>query len=201
MGYWHYINLRIRSIRGRYGNGIFPFVKALFHSLIKVNTFVVNLLDLEAFDQTVPREPSLRLLGPDLAGFKKLREGEDLPMEFHCDAYYGDGLCFYAVYEGRLAAVNWVYRAGEFSRFLKLGEKDAEVNYVFTLPDFRGRALSTKLKIFTAGYLREKGYKRLFSVVHKGNIANLKSDAKVGFTCCGTLKTLGHFSKKMDFSE
>lgn len=192
-----YVQLRLSSIRGRYGPGVPAFFNAFYYSLLKVNTFVVDVLDL-ATKEILPVDTSaLEFGGPDLGGIRELRAQRELPMEFFCDDHYGGNLCFYALFNGELAAVNWVFRKGEYSRFLILGERDVELNYVFTLPEYRGKGISTALKRHTAISLKELGYERLFTVVHSENIANLKSDKKVGFTVFGTVKSYGRFSRRL----
>jgi len=79
---------------------------------------------------------------------------------------------------------------------LKLGDGVAEVNYITTLPEFRGKKLMATMMIFTMNDLKGKGYKKLVSVVNTLNPPALKSMLAAGFKEVRKLKTLGYFSRK-----
>ena len=94
------------------------------------------------------------------------------------------------------AYIHWVYVKGDINRFLKLGDDVAEVNYITTLPAFRGEKLMTNMMIYTMNDLEKNGYRKLVSVVHTLNPAALKSMLAAGFKEVRKIRTFGYLNRK-----
>ena len=94
------------------------------------------------------------------------------------------------------AYIHWIYVRGDTNRFLKLGDGVAEVNYITTLPEYRGKKLMANMMIFAMNDLKRMGYKKLVSVVNTLNPPALKSMLAAGFKEVRKIKTLGYLSRK-----
>jgi len=81
----------------------------------------------------------------------------------------------------------------EYSRFLVLGEGDAEYNYSFVLPQYRGRRLAARLIAFMIKICQQQGQRRLFAVVSATNIPQFKQMLDMGFV---PVEALTHFGTR-----
>ncbi len=124
--------------------------------------------------------------------------------EFNCHKYDGVNDFFVATDSNMIRHIAWLYKRHDPNRFMILGERDALLQYGLTLPQFRGQGLAPAVQQAAMRYLKDQGFKRMFSLVKSGNQASIRSLEKGGFVKVGQirfLKVLGvQFSKKINVS-
>ncbi len=106
-------------------------------------------------------------------------------------------VCYVLLSNGDVAYIHWVLFKENYSRFLILNDGDAELNYLTTLPEYRGKRLSTKMSIYTSRDLKKLGFKKLYAVLHKENIAIITTLLDVGFKEVKRINTIGPFNRKI----
>jgi RimJ/RimL family protein N-acetyltransferase len=124
------------------------------------------------------------------------RKNVDLPREFYCDVSHGWKTCYVITRRAEIAYIHWVCSPAEQSRFFRCQRHVAEVNYVITLPPFRGRGLAAKAIQYSCNVEQTRGVKALVIAVHSKNTIMRKCMKKVGFKKIGTVKTLGQLNRK-----
>lgn len=184
------------SVRSIYGEGAKAWFTFIHYALFRLNRFRILRVNLEALPVIRVNLPGVSFFSPRVDELKNLRNS-DLPREFFCDRFHKVDNCCIARLNGVLAYIHWVYFRGDFSRFLKLGEDCAEINYVLTLPQYRGHGISAAAFCYSLQSLKEQGIRNVFAVVHEENIASLKSFTKAGFTDVGSTFSFGLFNRKV----
>lgn len=171
--------------------GVLGTLKWGYYGFLKVNNFIVFYRDISLpIDSRFLRE-DIEIRNVSLLDLKRIRINYDkLPFEFYCDETQGFQNCYVAFYEGRPAAIHWLVRPGEKSRFLNLEAGDVELNYNVVVPQFRGKRLAETLMAFIISDALKKGMKRIFGVVHVSNIPQYKPMLRLGFT---PVECLTHF--------
>lgn len=182
-----------QSVRTR---GIVGTIKWAFSGYVKVNNFIVFHRPA-GLPPAMPANPALSFSTGSLEALQDLRRGrDDLPFEFYCDEVFGFREPYLAFYEDELAAIHWLVRRGEPSRFLTLGEGDAELNYNTVLPRFRGKRIAQALMTHLIRASHARGDARLFGVVHVSNIPQWKQMIDLGFEPVDVVVHFGPFRPK-----
>lgn len=179
-----------------YGNGVRAWFIYFYYGLFRINKFRILQADLVNIVDTPIELSEVAYLIPTINDLDLLRSNKDLPREFFCDKFQKVKTCCVAKVQDELAYIHWIYFKGDFSRFLKIDASSAEINYVFTRPEFRGKNISAGAFKFTIQQLRLKGIKYLYAVVHDENVASKKSFTRAGFEDIGCTYSLGHFNLK-----
>lgn len=196
---FHHIN-KLRYIKNRvhtlYGHGARAWFYYIYYGLFRLNKFMIFRVDLGNSGDAFTEQGDVTYLFPTIDELDLLRSKENLPREFYCDKFQKVSTCCVAKVDGELAYIHWIYFTGDFSRFLKINNYSAEINSVFTLPEFRGRNISTGAFKFTMRQLKLKGVKNMYAVVHEENIASIKSFARAGFIEIGTVFAIGSINMK-----
>ena len=191
----------IRKFRGTayyyYGRRWSSLFKFLYYSLLSVNNFVVYGADLKEDLPTYALGKGFSILKPTQEQLDDLRRNRDLPREFYYDRIHGVKKCYIVMYDGDIAYIHWVYTKGNPSRFLRLREGTAELNYNTTMPKYRGQGLMGKMIANISRDLREQGYRQVVGVIHAENLPAVKSAEKAGWSEMARIKTLGPFNKKL----
>jgi len=191
----------IRNFRSiayhHYGRSPWSYVRFIYYSLFRANTFLVFERDLRRELPDVELPPGIEIASPSLEDLGRLREGRDLPREFFCDQLHDARTCCVGFCDGEIAYVHWVYSKGEYSRFLNLGQDVCEINHVTTLPSFRGRRLSMTMLERASRSLQRAGYKKVVLVVHENNVAFIKNLERLGFEKTTRIRTIGPFNRKV----
>ena len=194
----------LRSIASHhYGRGPLSIVKMLYYSALKVNTFVLFERALSDAEDPLPAAlPSgYRVVKPSADELEVMRAHIELPREFYCDRFHGVKTCYVVMHEAEPAYIHWIYRRGDANRFLRLGDGVAEVNYITTLPKFRGRKLMARMMTLTMNDLKRSGCRKLVSVVNTYNPPAIKSMRAAGFKEVRRIRTLGPLNRKYAIKE
>lgn len=184
------------SVRSVYGDGAKAWFSFIYYGLFRLNRFRILKVNLDILPAAGAGLPGVSFLSPRVDELESLRASH-LPREFFCDRFHKVNTCCIARLNGALAYIHWIYFCGDFSRFLKLGEGSAEINYVLTLPQYRGHGISAAAFCHTLHALKERGIRDVFAVVHEENTASLKSFAKAGFIDVGSTFSFGLFNRKV----
>ena len=143
----------------------------------------------------------MEVISPTLSELAFLRQGKILPREFYYDRIHGVKKCYVTLCEGVPACIHWVYLKGDYNRFLKLGDGVAELNYITTLPRFRGRGVMAETLVHILLDLKKQGYQKAVLVMNAENPPAIKSALRAGFVEWGSIKTFGPFNRKTRISN
>lgn len=179
-----------------YGRSPFSILKMIYHSALSMNTFVLFERDLDGDPGPVGLPPEYTIVKPSAEELEAMRTHNELPREFYYDRFHGVRNCYVVMHGAQPAYIHWIYVRGDRNRFLRLGERVAEVNYITTLPGFRGKKLMALMMVITMDDLKRIGYRKLVSVVNTYNPPALKSMRAAGFREVRTIRTLGLLNRK-----
>lgn len=187
----------LQSIQSQYGSGISSFFKYIYCSFLRVNTFVVFTCNGSNAVPPLTVFPQLRCERKAHEFLHNLRSSRALPREFYCDELAGVDDFFLGLWEEQPAYIHWVFPSGAKSRFLGLGEGCAEVGYMLTLPEYRGKKICSQVLKYTLNELRSDGLQRIFCVVHDQNVASIKAVQRAGFHEFTRIKSVGPFNTRL----
>jgi len=106
-------------------------------------------------------------------------------------------LCFVARHNGQIIHFSWAAfdscYVEEVGLRIHLAPSEGYVYDMYTSPEFRSKGVARARIGWTLTYLRNAGYKRVYSFVLPGNIASQRASKDLGFTTDGWLSriTLG----------
>lgn len=179
-----------------YDNNPLSLIKFIY-SCLKINTFVIYELDLNKPLPHIELDSTFRVIKPTTDELESLRNAKYLPREFYYDKFHHVRTCYVALSGDEIAYIHWVYFKGDYSRFLKLHNNTAEINYLTTLPKFRGHKLSSQMLAFTSRDLKKLGFKKIVIVVHENTIAFIKNLRMAEFREVRRIKVLGPFGRRI----
>ena len=184
------------SVCSNYGLGPFRYLKFMYYSLLRVNTF--NVYEFFLNNKSIPliSRDDLEFVEVSLEKLDKYRE-KHFSQEFFMDSLGTLSKCHLVLCNGETAYIHWIYSSGEVSRFLKLGNGVAEINYIHTRPEFRRRGICHWAIGKGLEKLAEKGMKRVFAVVHTENVASCGVLECAGFTLVAKINSIGPFNRRM----
>ena len=167
-------------------DGLNTTFQKIYYSLFKFQKFFIFFRNP---DRTLPQEiqndqiiNKFSIRNVDLKDLKFIRSKyNNLPSEFYSDIKYGFKTPYMAFMNDEPAAIHWLVRKGEMSRFFDLQIGDIELNYFFVVPKFRGFRLSQGITSVMLSDVYEKGYRRILTAVNINNIAQYKPFIRLGF--------------------
>ncbi len=142
-------------------------------------------------------DPEYTLLIPTMEQLRKIRTGKELPREFYYNDIHRVETCFLLMAGDDIAYIHWVYKKGDYSRFIKFKDGTAEINYATTLPKHRGRKLSAKMFSFTSKFLKNLGFKKVIVVCNENNPAVIKTFLMAGFKEVARITAYGLLNKRV----
>jgi len=187
-----------QSVRVQYGGGATGFLKFIYYSFLRINTFVIFVRNSCDTPPAITMAGAFEVKRQAFAELQLLRQQSALSREFYCDQIYGSKDFFLAYWHGQPAYIHWVFSAGQKSRFLRLGENCAEVTYMLTLPAFRGRRVCSQVVDHTVRLLCKEGVKRVFCVIHEQNVASIKAMQRAGFRKFRKVRSIGPFNLRLE---
>lgn len=192
---WSRVRVLDATVRSQYGDGFTRYGKAVWYSLLRPSRFMVLAGRTDAAT-SLSEAAEFRFVSP--AELAQIREGQIWPREFHIDQIRRTSGCCVGFVEGVPAYVHWIFEPGDPSRFLRLHEGTAEINYILTMPAFRGRGLCPAAMEFTRRQLRNRGISTIYAVVHEANVASLKALRRAGLREIGIVTTIGRVHRKFE---
>ncbi|MBU3914714.1 GNAT family N-acetyltransferase [bacterium] len=200
MSFWGTAGTTLRhfrqSVRAQYGGGISGFVQFVYYSFLRINTFVIFVRNCRETRQPITIEGELHIKRQVLDELNILRQQSDLSREFYGDHFGGKDF-FLAYWDRKPAYIHWVFSAGTQSRFLRLEKKCAEIAYMLTLPEFRGRRICSQVVDHTVRLLSGEDVERVFCVIHEHNIASIKAVQRTGFHEFRKVRSIGPFNSRL----
>lgn len=181
------IQYLLSSLRAR---GLKGTLRESFLTFIWVNHFLVFYKKLQGSPKNIQKPENVLFRAVTLQELEKLRSNLKLPVEFYCDKSHGFKTPFLAFVNNEVAAIHWVVKKGEYSRFLNLNEHDLELNYNTVISQYRGFRLAEMLMSTIIESYSNSAYKRIFGVVNAENIAQYKPMLRIGFE---PVEVLTHF--------
>ena len=168
-----------------------------YFGYLKVNKFFLFRRELDNPFPDVRQRGDILIKQISLQQLKEIRQNyPKLPEEFFCDIFKCSKTCFVGFVGEKVAHIMWVFFPGDGSRFFKLREKEAEINYIVTLPEFRGLNLYPLTVKAVSHWLRENDFVKVYVVSHEKNINAIKAIAKCGFQKIGEIKHIGFWRPK-----
>ena len=168
-----------------------------YFGYLKVNKFFLFRRELDNPFPDVSQRDDILIKQISLQELREIRQNyPKLPEEFFCDIFEGSKTCFVGFVGEKVAHIMWVFSPGDGSRFFKLKEKEAEINYIVTLPEFRGLNLYPLTVKAVSHWLRENDFIKVYVVSHEQNINAVKAIAKCGFTKIGEVTHIGIWRPK-----
>lgn len=157
------------------------FWSMFYFNLLKINRFKIfeidlnnereiSLMDKSGWDLKVIHHSELSQYRPG---------GERLPRDYFMHKIDAVTHCVIAVQENVVGHIAWLYRQGDPNRWFDLKEDEAQINYIFTFPAFRGRGLSAMGIREMGNWLRQRGFRRLLIEVHEGTSFMLSGIKKI----------------------
>jgi ribosomal protein S18 acetylase RimI-like enzyme len=104
------------------------------------------------------------------------------PWEFCCDLYDGVREFFIFEKDGKIGHISWLYRKGAPNRVIELGEKESEIKFSLTSPEYRGRGIYPAALAKMQIYLRDSGFRKVFICAEENNRPSIRGIEKAGFT-------------------
>jgi RimJ/RimL family protein N-acetyltransferase len=168
-----------------------------YFGYLKVNRFFLFRRELNHPFSEVPHRDDILIKQISLEQLREIRQNyPKLPEEFFCDIFEGSKTCFVGFVGEKAAHIMWVFFANEGSRFFNLGEREAEINYGVTLPEFRGLHLYPLTVRSISHWLRENQYKWLYGAIHDKNVNAINAIRKCGFEKIGEIRHVSFWRPK-----
>ncbi len=158
--------------------------KALFRSE-RILIYSVSLQQPVAVDRAVTPVPIVKGDARELEHDRK--KLQRVPWELMCDLYDGvqDFFVFRDTGNGALGHISWLYYNGDPNQTLRLGDRECEIRFCLTFPEFRGRGLYPAALRAIQRYLKERGFERCFICVRDDNRPSIRGIEKSGFRFAG----------------
>ena len=106
---------------------------------------------------------------------------------------------------GTIGHITWLYYSKDPNRLLRLAEKECEIKFCLTLPQFRGRGLYPAALRSAQQFLRKNGFERCFICVRHDNHSSIRGIMKAGFVFVGEIRLRKWFgfqiSRRSDTSK
>ena len=179
-----------------YGKKASSYLRYLYYSGMRINTFYVYQNDLERELPKLDLDSGFRIIKPTTGDLDSVRRRKVLPREFYYDKILNARTCYLAFKDEEVAYIHWVFFKGDYSRFLILTNGVAELNYNTTLPKFRGRRLCAKMVAYISKDLQELGYEKVMGIIHEHNVAMIKCIEEAGFKEIKRIRSVGPFNRK-----
>ncbi len=155
------------------------------------HTFEIYMVRTEHFAADIA-DDRFSLVVADAQAIAGIQQGTNFQTP---DAFISDTLrydqCLLGLLDGEPAHVMWVFQAGDDSRFFDPGPGEAEINYCYTPPRFRGLGMYQKSLRAAIWQLRKQGIERVYMATHNTNEPSKHAIAKAGFTRVGKLLHFG----------
>jgi RimJ/RimL family protein N-acetyltransferase len=174
----------------------------IYFGYFKINRFFLFRRDVNDIFTEIQQGEHIVIKQVSLKELDTLRNTyTNLPEEFFCDIYEGAKTCFVGFVGGKMANIFWVFFGGDRSRFFNLKEKEAEINYAVTLPEFRGQNLYPLTVRSISKWLKENQYRYLYGAIHEENKSAIKAIGKCGFKKIGEIRHLSFYRPKWKGTE
>jgi RimJ/RimL family protein N-acetyltransferase len=184
------ISRGISILKDRYRSlSILELIALLWNALFKNERILVYCISLQKSD-TVDGSASspFAIVKGELADLERARKKlERIPWELKCDIYDGvkDFFIFRDTQNGAIGHISWLYYKNDANRTLRLGDKECEIMFCLTLPEFRGKGLYPSALQGIQRYLKGRGYEKCFICATDDNLASIRGIEKSGFRLVG----------------
>jgi hypothetical protein len=139
-------------------------IALVWHALFKSQSILIYRISLrDANPADLGGHCGVSIVKGERADLERARRSPGrVPWEFMCDVYDGvrDFFIFRDPENATVAHISWLYYRGDPNQILLLGDKDCEVKFCLTLPEYRGRGLYAMALRVIQQYLKMRGYDR-----------------------------------------
>lgn len=184
------------SVRSNYGEGRLRYLKFLYFSVLRLNTFNVYEFRLDIKPESMPLRGDLQFMELSPENLDMYRD-KGFSQEFYIDAVGELSTCHLVLCNNQPAYIHWIHKPGSTSRFLNLGDRSAEINYIHTRPDFRRKGICQWALGMGLQLLSSQGIEKAFTVVHTDNVASCGAMESAGFNRIARIRSIGPFNTRM----
>ena len=183
--------LSILKDRYRYVS-VLGLIAIMWNALFKNERILIYSVSLQKTDMVNRNEnDTLPIVKGELADLEHARNQlKRVPWELNCDLY--DGVKDFFIYRdagnGAIGHISWLYYKKDPKRSLRLGDKQCEIRFCLTLPEFRGKGLYPGALRAIQRYLKGHGYERCFICVKDDNVSSIRGIEKSGFDLLGNTR-------------
>lgn len=175
--------------------GLFESVFWLIFGYFRVNEFYIYLLSVtDALSADSGAAASLwvkRATDEDIVLLQRSRDFKT--PDVYIRSYLKASRCLIGFSNGEPAHIMWVFLRGDDSRLFCLNDGEAELNYCYTPPRFRGTGIYSEMIRAAARMLKEDGITRCYMATHRTNTAAQKAIDRAGLKKIGAIKQYGIF--------
>ena len=175
--------------------GLLEVFKRLAFRFFHVHTFAVYRLRLTDALPAGQIPPGIELKEVGTEQLNALRRGRsDLPEYFFRDEIDNAAMrCWVGLDKGRLGFIAWISDRGS-SDLIRIGEKEAELAYIYCLKEMRGKHLTINALYVIMRTLWNEGVTSILAVPHSENPAINKSFQACGFVKIGAIRRYAFFT-------
>ena len=143
---------------------------------LSISEFVVFHRNLESSNFQAEISPDIKYVKGEIEALQQFRDQHpSLPREFYIDQTHNGKEFYLGYYKGDLAQICWLFYKGDYSRFFSFkDDSSCELNYIITLPQFRGNGLPAKFTNYICDQLKSKKIKNVVVAIASGNANMVK---------------------------
>jgi RimJ/RimL family protein N-acetyltransferase len=174
---------KVKIIASLFRTSPFSLMIALRRSLFSFDKLLIFKMDLDRLYPPLAEDPVENgIVKGKMEDLDNIAGSEMATLwEFNC--HHHDKVNDFFIYQNgsSIGHISWIYYRGDPNRIIDLQEREAEIKYCYTPPEYRGRSLypSTLRKI--QNYLLKRGFKRVYICVLADNMASIHGIKKAGF--------------------
>lgn len=179
--------------------GIKNTISRIKRRYFSISEFILFQRDLENSCCLTEKSADIEYIKGDIQALKQYRELHiNLPREFYIDQTHGGSEFYMGYYKGDLAQICWVFSNGDYSRFFSFKDySTCELNYIITLPQFRGKGLPAKFTNYLCEQLKNRNIKTVVVGIAASNVNMIKGMKYTGFAELKRIKSYFSIVKKV----
>lgn len=175
-------------------DGVYRSLYWMVFGYVHKNEFVVFKTDTGGASRSAGDWRRLSVKIAEAEDLETIRGKEDFQTrEAFIDRYRRVNSCLVGYYDGKPAHIMWIFRHGDYSRFFSLGQNEAEINFCYTAPAFRGKGIYSMMIGAALDLLKKQGVKTVYMATHSTNGPATKAISRAGFKRAGACSHYGIF--------
>lgn len=187
---------QVRSLRRVWQrDGALEVGRRLLFAVSRVHRFSVMGIELSAQGEGLfvpPSDIEIKEVGKEELGVLRSRR-RDLPEYFFRDEWENLDRSWVGLLDGRVSFICFVSYRGS-SELISLGPRDAELAYIYSMPELRGRRVSAIAVSIVGQALAREGFEWLWAVPNQLNQPIIRSFERAGLRSVAVIRRYGPFT-------